>query len=358
MPQLHDPITMGALNLKNRIVMSPLTRSRATDTRIPNALMMEYYTQRATAGLIISEATSISPQGIGYADTPGIWSDEKVEGWKAITKAVHDAGSKIVLQLWHVGRVSDPVFLNGDTPVAPSAIAITGPSNRVRPDQHYVTPRALSTAELPAIIADYRKGAENAKRAGFDGVELHGANGYLLDQFLHDGSNTRTDNYGGSVENRARLMIEAIDAAIDVWGADRVGLHLSPRDDAHDMHDSNPLAIYTYVVEQMQQRHIAFICARESLEGKRISPKLKKIFSHVWIANEKFDATTAQHVLDNGEADAVAFGQLFIANPDLPARIVQNGPYNTPDSSTFYGGAAKGYTDYPFLADAKQRQSA
>ncbi|MET3133239.1 2,4-dienoyl-CoA reductase-like NADH-dependent reductase (Old Yellow Enzyme family) [Oxalobacteraceae bacterium GrIS 1.11] len=351
MTNLFDPITIGDLQLKNRIIMAPLTRSRATGGgRVPNALMAQYYRQRATAGLILSEATAVTPQGVGYADTPGIWSDEQVEGWKAVTAAVHAAAGRIFLQLWHVGRISDPIFLDGALPVAPSAIGARGHVSLVRPQRNYVTPRALDAAELPGIVAAYRKGAENAKKAGFDGVEIHGANGYLLDQFLQDGSNTRTDNYGGSIENRARLMLEVTDACIEVWGADRVGMHLAPRRDAHDMGDSDPLATFSYVARELGKRGIAFICAREAVGENRLGPLLKKEFGGVYIANEKMDKATAARVLAAGEADAIAFGQLFIANPDLPHRLATDAPLNAPNPATFYQAGAEGYTDYPALA--------
>lgn len=350
MAQLFDPITIGALQLKNRIIMAPLTRARAGDTRVPNALMAEYYTQRATAGLIISEATSVTPQGVGYAGTPGIWSDAQVEGWKLVTDAVHQAGGQIVMQLWHVGRISDPSLLDGALPVAPSAIAAKGNVSLLRPERPFVTPRALDGAEIPAIIAAYRKGAENAKKAGFDGVEVHGANGYLLDQFLQDSTNTRTDNYGGAIENRARLMLEAVDACIDVWGADRVGLHLAPRRDSHDMGDSTPAATFGYVAREMGKRGIAFIFAREALGDDRLGPLLKKEFGGVYIANEQMDGKVAQQVLDAGEADAIAFGKMFIANPDLPRRLGSNGPFNALNPATIYQPDAVGYTDYPALA--------
>lgn len=349
-PTLFDPVHIGAWHLPNRIIMAPLTRQRAGVERVPNALMAEYYRQRASAGLIISEATSVTPMGVGYADTPGIWSDEQVAGWKLVTKAVHDAGGKIILQLWHVGRISDPMFLNGETPVAPSAIQPAGHVSHVRPLKAFVTPRTLRLDELPQIIAAYRKGAENAQRAGFDGVEVHGANGYLLDQFLQDKTNQRTDEYGGPIENRARLMLEATDAAISVWGADRVGVHIAPRGDAHDMGDSNPLATFSYVVRELGQRKIAFICARELLGEKRIGPQLKAAFGGNYIANEKFTLETANRVLAAGEADAVAFGVPFIANPDLPERFRRHAPLNAPDQSTFYAPGPKGYTDYPFLS--------
>jgi len=349
MPTLFDPVTIGALICPNRIVMAPLTRARAGASRVPNPLMAQYYRQRASAGLILSEATSVTPMGVGYADTPGIWSDEQVEGWKLVTSAVHAAGGRIVMQLWHVGRVSDPVFLDGALPVAPSAIAPGGHVSLIRPERPYVTPRALTAEEIPGIVAAYRKGAENARRAGFDGVEIHGANGYLLDQFLQDSTNRRTDDYGGSIENRARLMIEVTDAAIAVWGADRVGLHLAPRGDSHDMGDSDPAATFGYVVQEMDRRGIAFIFTRESLGENRISPQLRAAFRGAFIANEGFDGQTAQSVLQAGEADAVAFGKLFIANPDLVRRLAQDAPMNTPMPATFFGSGPGGYTDYPTL---------
>jgi N-ethylmaleimide reductase len=353
MSNLIKPIQVGDLNLPNRVVMAPLTRCRASAGRVPNALMAEYYAQRAGAGLILSEATSISPQGVGYPDTPGIWSDEQVQGWKLVTKAVHAAGGRIFLQLWHVGRISHPDFLGGDLPVAPSAIAPQGHVSLLRPQREYVTPRALETSEIPAIVEAYRKGAENAKLAGFDGVEIHGANGYLLDQFLQDSTNKRTDAYGGSIENRARLLLEATDAAISVWGAGRVGVHLAPRGDAHTMGDSNPLATFGYVAEQLGKRGIAFIFTRESLGENRISPELKKRFGGVLIANEGFNRETAQQVVAAGEADAVSFGKDFIATPDLPRRVQLNVPFNPYHSETFYGyglqDAKVGYIDYPSL---------
>jgi N-ethylmaleimide reductase len=311
--------------------------------------MVEYYTQRATAGLILTEATSVTPMGVGYANTPGIWSDEQVEGWKKITRAVHDKGGRIFLQLWHVGRISDPIFLNGELPVAPSALQPKGHVSLVRPIKPYVTPRALRLDEIPDIVAAYRKGAENAKKAGFDGVEIHGANGYLLDQFLQDSTNHRTDAYGGSVENRARLMLEVTDAAIDVWAPGRVGVHLAPRCDDHDMGDSNRLETFSYVARELGKRKIAFICAREAQGDGRIGPELKKAFGGIYIANQGLDKKTAQNLLDAGDADAIAFGVLYIANPDLPERLAIDAPLNTPDKTTFYAEGAKGYTDYPFL---------
>ncbi|OYW55750.1 MAG: alkene reductase [Hyphomicrobium sp. 32-62-53] len=350
MPKLLDPITIGDLSLRNRVILAPLTRCRASEGRVPNALMAEYYVQRASAGMILSEATSVDPMGVGYPDTPGIWSDAQVAGWKLVTDAVNQAGGTMLLQLWHVGRVSDPLYLDGALPVAPSAIRPAGTVSLVRPKKEFVTPRALERDEIPGIIAAYKLGADNAKRAGFDGVEVHGANGYLLDQFLQDKTNTRTDDYGGGIENRARLMLEVVDACIDVWGAGRVGLHLAPRGDAHDMGDSNPLATFGYVAEQMKARGLAFLCARESLGENRIGPQLKKIFGGVYIANEGFTAETAQDVLDKGEADAVAFGKTFIANPDLPQRFAVSAPLNPQKPELFYAQGPAGYTDYPALS--------
>lgn len=347
---LLTPVRIGAWELPNRLVMAPLTRLRSSPGRVPNALMAEYYRQRSGAGLILSEATSISAQGVGYPDSPGIWNDEQVEGWKLVTSAVHAAGGRILCQLWHVGRISDPVYLDGGLPVAPSAIAPAGHVSLVRPLKNFVTPRALRTDEIPGIIADYRRAAENAKRAGFDGVELHGANGYLPDQFLHAGSNTRTDNYGGSVENRARFHLEALDALIAVWGADRVGLHLSPADDSHDVHDPDAAEAYAHLFRQAEKRKIAFIFAREAGDKPgRLAPSLRKLFSGAFIANQSFTQATGEAAVTAGEADAVAYGVPYIANPDLAERFACRAPLNAPNRETFYGKGPVGYTDYPAL---------
>jgi NADH:flavin oxidoreductases, Old Yellow Enzyme family len=350
MPTLFDPLKVGELELPNRIIMAPLTRRRAGDTRVPNDLMLEYYRQRASTGLILTEATVVSPQGIGYAATPGIWSQEQVEGWKRVTKAVHEAGGRIMLQLWHVGRISHPIFLNGELPVAPSAIAAQGHVSLVRPETPYVTPRALKREEIPGIIEDFRRGAENALAAGFDGVELHGANGYLLDQFLQDSTNHRDDDYGGSIENRARLLLEATDAAISVWGPGRVGVHLAPRGDSHSMGDSDRAATFGYVARELGRRNIAFLCAREYVGPDSIGPQLKKEFGGVYIANERFTYESAQEALHAGWADAVAFGKAIIANPDLVERFRRGASLNEPQPETFYSFGAEGYTDYPTLA--------
>jgi 2,4-dienoyl-CoA reductase-like NADH-dependent reductase (Old Yellow Enzyme family) len=346
MPTLFDPIQIGALTLKNRIVMAPLTRSRSGVERVPGPLVAQYYAQRASAGLILSEATSVTPLGVGYADTPGIWSDEQVEGWKLTTQAVHEAGGLIFMQLWHVGRISDPVFLDGQPPVSASAIAAKGDVSLLRPKRPYPVPRALSLEEIAGVVEAYRKGAENAKRAGFDGVELHGANGYLLDQFLQDKSNQRTDAYGGPIENRARLMLEAVDAAISVFGADRVGLHLAPRGDAHDMGDSDLAATFLHVAKAMRERGLAFLMARERVGPDSLGPQLKAAFGGVYIVNEGFDLAGAQAALASGEADAVGFGKLFISNPDLPARFAAGAPLNPWTAETFYTPGPAGYVDY------------
>lgn len=349
MTTLFDPIKLGDLQLPNRIIMAPLTRCRADEGRVPNALMAEYYAQRADAGLILSEATSVTPLGVGYPDTPGIWSDDQVRGWSNVTKAVHANGGRIMLQLWHVGRISDPLYLNGETPVAPSAIKPAGHVSLVRPVKDFVTPRALETEEIADIVEAYRQGAENAKAAGFDGVEIHGANGYLLDQFLQSSTNQRTDQYGGSVENRARLLLEVTDAAIEVWGAGRVGVHLAPRMDSHDMGDADPLGTFGYVARELGKRGVAFIFTREKEGADSIGPKLKEIFGGPYIANERFTKASASEWLASGKADAVSFGIPFIANPDLVTRLRTDAPWNEPRPETFYAKGAVGYLDYPRL---------
>jgi 2,4-dienoyl-CoA reductase-like NADH-dependent reductase (Old Yellow Enzyme family) len=350
MASLLDPIQIGDLRLPNRVIMAPLTRLRGTPDHIPTQLIGDYYTQRASAGLIISEGIPVLPQGVGYANVPGIWSPQQVGVWKLVTNSVHNAGGRIFAQIWHVGRISDPRFLEGQLPVAPSAIKPAGHVSLVRPMAEYVTPRALELSEIPGIVEGFRKGAENAKLAGFDGVEIHGANGYLIDQFLQDGSNQRTDAYGGSIENRARLMLEVADAAISVWGAKRVGMHLAPRGDSQDMHDSNPAATFGYVARELGKRGLAFLLAREYFGPDRLGPQLKKQFGGVYIVNEKYTRAQAEQVIQDGEADAVAFGQLFIANPDLPARFARNAALTAPDPSTFFSPGPHGYTDYPTLS--------
>jgi 2,4-dienoyl-CoA reductase-like NADH-dependent reductase (Old Yellow Enzyme family) len=311
--------------------------------------MRDHYVQRAAAGLILSEATAVSPMGVGYPDTPGIWSDEQVACWRAVTRAVHDAGGLIMCQLWHVGRISHPWYLDGAQPVALSAIAPVGHVRLPHDKEAFPVPRALGTDELPAIIAAYRVGAERAWAAGFDGVELHAANGYLLDQFLQDHSNTRTDAYGGPVANRARLLLEVTDACIGVLGAGRIGGHLAPRGDAHDMGDRDPRGTFGHVARELGRRRIAFLCAREHNGPDRLGPWLRDQFDGPFIANEGFGPEEAAQDVRAGRSDAIAFGETFIANPDLPERIRRGADLNPADARTFYGGGAEGYTDYPFL---------
>jgi 2,4-dienoyl-CoA reductase-like NADH-dependent reductase (Old Yellow Enzyme family) len=352
MALLSDPLLVGDLKLRNRVVMSPLTRCRAPG-RVPTLLMAEYYRQRASAGLIIAEATAVTPMGVGYPDTPGIWSKEQVEAWKPVTKAVHEAGGTIVLQLWHVGRISDPSLLGGAQPVAPSAIAAEGHVNLLRPMRPFTVPRALETSELPAIVENYRVGAASAMEAGFDGVDVHAANGYLLNQFLDDCSNRRTDEYGGSVENRARLLLEVVDAATSSCGKGRVGVHLSPRARRHSMGDSDPKKTFGYVARELGKRGVAFLFIRDPFDGgERLTLLLKREFGGAVIANDKLTPEQGEALVAGGEADAAAWGELFIANPDLPKRLFIHAPLNAPDPSTYYGNngeGVRGYTDYPFL---------
>lgn len=349
MAELTTPLTIGDFEINNRLVLAPLTRARSHTSRMPNALMLEYYQQRANAGLILTEATVISPQAAGYYNTPGLWNETQAAEWKKITDAVHVQGAKIAVQLWHVGRISDPEII-GETPVSASAVAAAGQVSLLRPKRDYVTPRALEITEIQQIIADYKQSAILAKQAGFDAVELHAANGYLVEQFLYSNTNQRDDLYGGSIENRARFLLEAVDVLIDVWGAGRVGVHLSPRGDSHDMFDENRAELFGYVVEQLNLRNIAFIFAREYLAEDSLTPMLRQKFSGVWIANEKLSLDAATQLLANGDTDAVAFGLAYIANPDLLQRFQQNALLNEVDFTTLYADAALGYTDYPALS--------
>ncbi|MGY4623396.1 alkene reductase [Bradyrhizobium sp. USDA 4486] len=358
MPNLFDPLKLGDLLLPNRVIMAPLTRLRAGTTKIPNHLMAEYYSQRASAGLIISEGVPVSPQAVGYKGVPGNWAPEHVEGWKNVTAAVKRAGGRMFMQIWHVGRISDPSFYHGELPVGPSPIAASGNVSLLRPERPFVTPRPLDTEEVRGVVESFRRAAQFAQMAGFDGVELHGANGYLLDQFLQDGSNRRDDEYGGPIENRARLMLEAADAAISVWGASRVGMHLAPRGDVYSMGDSDRTKTFTYVARELGRRKLAFICAREKVAPDSIGPKLKEAFGGIFIANEGFTAASAEAALSDGWADAVAFGKAFIANPDLPERLRIGAELNRPQPATFYGPGAEGYTDYPALTKAPEAVAA
>ena len=357
-PTLFTPVKLGAIDAPNRLVMAPLTRMRAGPGRVPTPLMAKYYSQRATAGLIVTEATVVSQQGTGCPNTPGIYTDDQVAGWHRVTDAVHRAGGRIVLQLWHMGRISDPSFQpDGGLPVAPSAIAPRSgqilTETGLRP---YVTPRALETAELPGIVSQFAAAAQRAKIAGFDGVEIHNANGYLLDQFLRDGTNHRTDEYGGPAANRARLTLEVTQAVTRVWGSDRVGIRFSPGGVFNDMRDSDPLATFDYILRELDPFRLAYVhliaTSEDDLRHGAVLVSLadlRREFHEPLIANGGFTRDTATRALADGTADAVAFGRLFLANSDLPERFRSNSPLNTPDESTFYGGAEKGYTDYPAL---------
>lgn len=347
MAEINSTLQIGDFQIKNRLVMAPLTRARSDDTRIPNDLMLEYYKQRATAGLIITEAAVISPKAAGYKDSPGLWTEEQALAWKKIVDEVHQQGAKIMVQLWHVGRISHPDIVDGVQPIAPSAIPAKGHVNLLRPKRPYVMPRALSVEEIHEIIQQYKDAAELAKIAGFDGVELHAANGYLPDQFLQSSTNVRTDIYGGSIENRARFLLEVVDALTEVWGSGRVGVHLAPRGDSLDMGDDTPLETFGYVVEQLSERNIAFVFLREYLAEDSISHKLRKKFNGAWIANEDLTPELAKKILAEGQADAVSFGKAYIANPDLFYRIVNDLPLNELNTSTMYAKGPLGYTDYP-----------
>jgi len=350
---LLSPYALGDLTLKNRMVMAPMTRSRALQGNVPNPLAETYYVQRAGAGLMVTEASQVSPQGQGYIRTPGIHSSEQVEGWQKITRAVHKAGGKIFLQLWHVGRISHPEFHGGALPVSSSAIAADGEVYTERGPKKMVAPRALERQEIPDVIEQFRRGAANAKAAGFDGVEIHGANGYLLDQFTRDGVNKRTDEYGGSIENRARFPLAVADAVIDVWGADRVGYRISPNSPFNSMSDSNPISTFSYLAEQFDARKIAYLHVIDPLtQGgpARLTPVLRKKFRGTYIVNGGFTADAANSAIAHGETDLVAFGVPFLANPDLPQRFATDAPLNAADPATFYQGEEKGYVDYPNAA--------
>jgi len=343
--------------MRNRIVMAPLTRNRAGEGGVPQAMNVTYYGQRSSAGLIVTEATPISAMAHGYPSLPGIYTDQQVAGWKKITDAVHAKGGKIVIQIWHVGRISHPSLLPDNAlPVAPSAIKPAGQAFTYQGLVDYVTPRALEASELPAIVQDYVHATKCALAAGFDGVEIHAANGYLLDQFLRDGSNKRTDNYGGSVENRARLLMEVTKAVVAVAGADKVGVRLSPVNPFNDMKDSNPQATFNYVAEALSQFNLAYLHAVEGgiHGGGEADPfdfsSFRKLFKGNYMANLSYDKARGNAAIASGHADCVAYGVPFIANPDLVARFEKDAPLNAADSNTFYGGTEQGYTDYPFLA--------
>lgn len=358
MTSVFDPFDLGALRLPNRMVLSPMTRTRASETGVPTDLMREYYVQRAAAGLMITECTQVSDQAHGIIRAPGMHRQDQVEGWRRVTDAVHAAGGRIYNQLWHCGRVSHPDIRGGELPVGPSALAATGdfflPTGRVS----FPVPRVLELGELPGIVETFGQAARRAKEAGFDGAELHGANGYLQDQFLQDGSNVRTDRYGGSVHNRARLMLETVEAMIGAWSADRIGVRLSPSSLLYGMHNSNDLETFGYVVRALDALNIGYLhlCepnakALESghIQIKHVAQTFRPMTSRPVIVNGGFDKARANAAINAGQADLVSFGVPYIANPDLVARYRQDAPLNTPDPATFYGEGPRGYTDYPAL---------
>lgn len=353
---LFSSYQLGSLQLPSRIVMAPMTRNRAGQGNVPTELMATYYEQRASAGLSITEATQVSPQGVGYPATPGIHSDEQVAGWKRVTDTVHKNGGRIFLQLWHVGRISHPSLQpNGVLPVAPSAVAPAGEAFTYTGLQKFVTPRALEIGEIPGIVRDFAQGAKRAKAAGFDGVEVHGANGYLIDQFLRDGANKRTDAYGGPVENRARFLREVTEAVVGVWGADRVGVRLSPTSAFNDMSDSDPHKTFGHAATVLNNLKVAYIHVVEPVvqkpgPGGRVSLTIRTNYRGTLIANGGYDLQSGNAAIASGETDLVSFGVLYLANPDLPTRFQRGGTQlNTPQQATFYGGDSKGYTDYPTL---------
>ncbi|WP_285295686.1 alkene reductase [Aureimonas altamirensis] len=354
--KIFEPVDLGPVRLRNRVAMAPLTRSRATPDGVPKEMHVEYYRQRADAGLIIAEATNISAEGRGYAWTPGIWTDSQVVGWRKVTDAVHEAGGHIYLQLWHVGRVSHPDLQPGGAlPVAPSAVKANGQSFTEAGMQDMVTPRALDISELPRVVDDYRHAARQAKIAGFDGVEIHSANGYLLDQFLRDGANKRTDAYGGSVENRMRFPLEVVDAVTEIWGAERTGIRISPVSPANDLLDSDPAEVFVPYVEELSRRKLVYLhviegATRGERDVNRFKPwSLRDHFSGLYMANNGYTRDLALERVDSGEIDMACFGRPFISNPDLVRRLELGAPLAKWDESTFYGGDERGYTDYPAL---------
>jgi N-ethylmaleimide reductase len=357
--KLFDSYKLGALTLPNRLVMAPLTRNRAVAGLVPSPLAVEYYGQRASAGLLVTEASQVSQQGQGYQDTPGIYSKEQVAGWRKVTERVHERGGRIFLQAWHVGRISHTSLQpNQAAPVAPSAIRAKGKTFVNNTFTDISEPRALALEEIPGIIEDFKRGAANAIAAGFDGVEIHGANGYLLDQFAKDGTNKRTDAYGGSIENRAKLMLEVSKVVAAEIGAERTGIRISPVTPANDVSDSNPQPLFDYIVDHLNALKLSYIHVIEGATGgpRDVAPfdygSLRKRFKQAYIANNGYDFELATRVLAANEADLIAFGKPFIANPDLVERLKKGAPLNTPDKATFYGGGAKGYTDYPVLGEA------
>lgn len=349
---LFTPIRLGPYRLPNRLVMAPLTRNRAGPGNVPQDLNVTYYAQRASAGLIITEATQVSPQGVGYPGTPGIHTQAQVAGWKRVTRAVHAKSGRLFLQLWHVGRISHPSLQpNGELPVAPSAIKPAGKAFTPDGPQPFVTPRSLETGEISGIVEQYRQAALNALAAGFDGIEIHAANGYLLDQFLRDGTNQRTDQYGGSLGNRVRLLLEVTAAVSEVWGPERVGMRISPVNPFNDISDTDPQQTFEYVAQRLNPFGLAYLHVIEMGADSRPFEfaRLREAFKGHYIANGGYTKARANQALTEGSADLIAFGTLFLANPDLPARFIKDASLNEPDPATFYGGGEEGYTDYPFL---------
>lgn len=355
MPTLFDPIRLGAIEAPNRILMAPLTRGRNTREHVPTPIMVDYYAQRASAGLIISEATGISRQGMGWPYGPGIWTEEQVAGWRRVTEAVHAKGGRIVSQLWHMGRIVHPSFLGGEAPVSASATTAPGSAHTYDGKQPYAEARALRLDEIPGLLEDYRAAARNAVKAGFDGVQIHAANGYLIDQFLRDNSNFRDDAYGGSVENRVRLLREVTQAVVEIVGADRTGVRLSPNGDSQGVNDSNPDVLFAAAGTALSSIGIAFLELREpGFEGTfgkadrpPVAPAIRKVFKGPLVLNSDYTAESAQQALDSGVADAIAFGRPFIANPDLPHRLANHIPLAKDVMATWYSQGPEGYIDYP-----------
>jgi len=360
---LLTPFKVGKYHLKNRVIMAPLTRRRATEDHVPTDIMGIYYEQRASAGLIISEATNISLQAVGYMNSPGIFTQQQVEAWKPITKAVHKKGGLIFMQLWHVGRVSHPLLQpNNQLPVSSSAVKASGVINTSEGHKIMVTPIALKTDEIPGIVNDYKNASLNAIDAGFDGVEIHGANGYLPDQFLHDGSNKRTDEYGGTIQNRCRFVLEIVEECCKAIGSGRVGIRLSPSGIYKDMFDSNPVVLYEYLINELNDYDLAYLHLMEPYQAlepaekytkylKEVTPYFRKIYNGPLITNVGFNFESGNKIIEDGHADMVAFGKLFISNPDLVERFAKGAPLNPWNTDTFYYGGEKGYIDYPFLDD-------
>lgn len=358
MTNIFEPLSLGTLTLPNRIIMAPLTRGRSDAGGIPNAMMGEYYAHRADAGLIISEATAISPQGYGWLGAPGIWNDAQADGWKLVTKAVHAKGGRMFLQLWHMGRISHPDFQNGELPIAPSAIAAVGQAHTPSGKKDFVVPREITIEEIKALPHTYAEAAKRAINAGFDGVEIHAANGYLLDEFIRDDSNQRTDEYGGAIDNRIRLLIEVATAVCEAVGADKVGVRLSPMSSHNSMHDSKPVATFTRATEKLSALGIAYLHVVEPFaghfmysEGERVTPHIRNVFTGTLIANGGYTKPMANTMIKNADIDAISFGIMFLANPDLVSRLRHDHPLNTPNMETLYTSGRQGYLDYPFYND-------